>query len=373
MKDRVPTYPGRTKITREDGTVEYVTLERADAPLEEGTPLNKGTLLDDDTCFILDLPSTATPNEALLKLGLGTGKFGYSFAITTPGGRPIAGAAITGDITNITGGSLTTDSSGRALGVSTSRSIYITVNSNCSDINQFSSTITSTGIITYVPIQLSRYTGISRFYYSSTNIRVSPDVMSIRASLCGGGGNGGNGAYTWYKGYEDNFWFGSGGGGGGGGYVTNGMIQVSPYQSISLIVASSNGSSMCGNLSANGGGLGGNGIATTSGPGNRNQVPGSGGTGNGNGGKGANGAQNSPAQASAESGSAPAQKLLYPSEMIVGGGGGGGSAFSSSGGTSYNNYGSGGSGGGVSISGASNGSSGRQGVIGLQVVFKENT
>lgn len=39
--DRVPTYPGRVKITKENGgTVEYVTWERADEPTEEGTPLN---------------------------------------------------------------------------------------------------------------------------------------------------------------------------------------------------------------------------------------------------------------------------------------------------------------------------------------------
>lgn len=41
VKDRVSTYPGRMKLTRADGTVEYVTLERADAPTQEGTPINK--------------------------------------------------------------------------------------------------------------------------------------------------------------------------------------------------------------------------------------------------------------------------------------------------------------------------------------------
>lgn len=41
VKDRVSTYPGRMKLTRANGTVEYVTLERADAPTQEGTPINK--------------------------------------------------------------------------------------------------------------------------------------------------------------------------------------------------------------------------------------------------------------------------------------------------------------------------------------------
>ena len=39
--DRVPTYPNRIKITKSDGTSEYVTWERADEPVVEGTPINK--------------------------------------------------------------------------------------------------------------------------------------------------------------------------------------------------------------------------------------------------------------------------------------------------------------------------------------------
>lgn len=41
VKDRVPTKAGRTKITKDDGSIEYVTIERADEPVEPGTPINK--------------------------------------------------------------------------------------------------------------------------------------------------------------------------------------------------------------------------------------------------------------------------------------------------------------------------------------------
>lgn len=41
VKDRVSTYPGRVKLTKTNGSSEYVTLERADAPTQEGTPINK--------------------------------------------------------------------------------------------------------------------------------------------------------------------------------------------------------------------------------------------------------------------------------------------------------------------------------------------
>lgn len=72
MKDRVPKYPGRVKITHADGTSEYVTLERADDPVSgnEGTPLNKATLLSDDTAAMLGFTGNEDPtvNDALQRL-----------------------------------------------------------------------------------------------------------------------------------------------------------------------------------------------------------------------------------------------------------------------------------------------------------------
>ena len=49
MKDRVPTKPNRVLITPEDGSApQYATITRADEPTQEGTPLNKETLLSDE-------------------------------------------------------------------------------------------------------------------------------------------------------------------------------------------------------------------------------------------------------------------------------------------------------------------------------------
>ena len=42
FKDRVPQKPGRVKITPENGTAYYATMERADEPIEIGTPLHAG-------------------------------------------------------------------------------------------------------------------------------------------------------------------------------------------------------------------------------------------------------------------------------------------------------------------------------------------
>lgn len=64
MIDRVPTLPGRTKITKADGSTEYVTIERADEPTQAGTPLNKATLFDSNAEARY---AAATPSEAFNK------------------------------------------------------------------------------------------------------------------------------------------------------------------------------------------------------------------------------------------------------------------------------------------------------------------
>lgn len=41
FRDRQPTKTGRRKLTYEDGSYEFVTVEMADEPTVEGTPLNR--------------------------------------------------------------------------------------------------------------------------------------------------------------------------------------------------------------------------------------------------------------------------------------------------------------------------------------------
>ena len=43
FKDRVSTYPNRYVVTAKDGSESYIVLERADEPIEPGTPLNAET------------------------------------------------------------------------------------------------------------------------------------------------------------------------------------------------------------------------------------------------------------------------------------------------------------------------------------------
>lgn len=214
MKDRVPTYPGRTKITREDGTVEHVILERADDPVEEGTPLNKGTLLDDTACTVLRIPPTAVPNDAFLALAAGAGKYGYLFTVLDDIGNPVEGVAISGVIAN-DGNACVTNPNGIAFGVSTAKSVSISATSPFINLQNISRTVTSTNIITHITLRFPRAASNELAITSSRNIRFSETVKSIDLTAIGGGGAGAEGGQTGnnYAGFY-------GGGGGGGGYVS---------------------------------------------------------------------------------------------------------------------------------------------------------
>lgn len=69
MQDRVPTYPGRVKLTPVAGQADTYDLIRADQPTQEGTPLSKATLLSDGTEeAIWGDANDRTVDQALAKL-----------------------------------------------------------------------------------------------------------------------------------------------------------------------------------------------------------------------------------------------------------------------------------------------------------------
>lgn len=68
MKDRLSTKPNRFKLTLEDGTFKYVTIERADEPTVEGTLLNRASLLSASAQSLLGLTDDGTPSDALAEL-----------------------------------------------------------------------------------------------------------------------------------------------------------------------------------------------------------------------------------------------------------------------------------------------------------------
>lgn len=64
MKDRIPLYPGRVTLTPVSGQPNTFDLTRADQPTQEGTPLNKASLLKDTTAALFGLGTDAVPDDA---------------------------------------------------------------------------------------------------------------------------------------------------------------------------------------------------------------------------------------------------------------------------------------------------------------------
>lgn len=65
MKDRIPTYPGRVKLLPVAGQENTYDMVRADSPTQEGTPLNKATLLTDATAALYGGDETMLPDDVL--------------------------------------------------------------------------------------------------------------------------------------------------------------------------------------------------------------------------------------------------------------------------------------------------------------------
>lgn len=97
LKDRVPTYPNRKKITHADGSVEYATVEYADQATQEGTPVNK-SLLDEIGVHRLDYSKSGTVHT-LSGLGGASGLISCIFTATA--------AFATGDTVTVDGTSYT--------------------------------------------------------------------------------------------------------------------------------------------------------------------------------------------------------------------------------------------------------------------------
>ena len=68
MQNRVPLYPGRVKLVPVAGQENTYDMVRADSPTQEGTPLNKDSLLKDDTAALYGLGSDAVPDEVFARL-----------------------------------------------------------------------------------------------------------------------------------------------------------------------------------------------------------------------------------------------------------------------------------------------------------------
>lgn len=69
MKDRISTYPGRVKLTPVAGQENVYDLVRMDEPTVTGTPLNKASLLTDETAALYGKTLDPVPDDILAELG----------------------------------------------------------------------------------------------------------------------------------------------------------------------------------------------------------------------------------------------------------------------------------------------------------------
>lgn len=233
MQDRVPLYPGRVTLAPVAGQPNTYDMTRADQPTQEGTPLNKATLLKDYTANLLGLPNTAVPDDALLALIIGVGAYGYRVKIQVADGTPVEGATVSG-IEVLPGSTLVSGADGIVLGKSTSQSVAIGCTSPCIDqAAPASQSVTATGTITDVTLTLTNNTDIITVASSITS-KVSPMAKTVDICAVGGGGGGSGSADTDYQKSK-------GGGGGGGGNIVNVLAKsLTSYaeKSISIIVGS---------------------------------------------------------------------------------------------------------------------------------------
>ena len=68
MQDRVSLHPGRVKLMPVAGQENTYDMVRADSPTQEGTPLNKDTLLKDATAALFGLGADAVPDGVFVAL-----------------------------------------------------------------------------------------------------------------------------------------------------------------------------------------------------------------------------------------------------------------------------------------------------------------
>ena len=241
MNDRVSLYPGRVTLTPVAGQANTYDMARADQPTQEGTPLNKASLLQDVVCDILGLDYTATPNDALMSLALPSGKYAISVTLKSPGGRPMHGVTLSGIVT-AAGNSVVTNNNGVGFGFATTSPVTVTA-----DISSFldltgtaSVTLTPTaGVVNKTAITCTRASSAQTTLSSSKNVRFSPDVSEYDFSAIGGGFNGSQGSGEKTNSTEA----ATGGNGGNAGGLINQAGITYDGSAISVIVGGISGNS----------------------------------------------------------------------------------------------------------------------------------
>lgn len=364
MKDRVSGKPGRVKVTYDDGESVEVTLTRADQPVEEGTPLNKASLLSDAACDVLGLDrANSVPSDAFLAIPSYTDNaitdaitaLGYAFITITAllvNGSPLPNVKVEG-LTGVDANLAYTDSRGQIkLYVKEGTYSLSIPTAQCIDATMPVQKVTVSAGQKKTVVMRMITTGItSKTFTSSDTVKFSGNVASVDVFCVGGGGGGGFGAGSKAR----------GGGGGGGRTATKLSVPFTALSTYQIIVGAGGSASNSGNSSGNAGGTsscmgvsasGGNGGGSTGY--SQNAPGGSGGSGGGSGGSGGEDGSDGNGTSPGSGQGGTTRAFGETNGTLCAGGGG---SCGSSAGSGY--YGQGGNGGGVqNLYNSSNGATG---------------
>lgn len=198
MQDRTPTpgQEGRVLITPENGSPYYAKIEMADNPTQPGTPLNKATLLTDETeQAIWGNTSDRTVDDALKILSdVAYGRVSIlNLTVLDTGGNPIPDVAVALDTTpNIVDGPLT-DENG-TLTINTSGGSH-TVNlayplGYSAETGSQAIEVSGVRDLTVQAVSRKNTSEIFTFSASKSNFRIARFLSPIQICLFGGGGSG---------------------------------------------------------------------------------------------------------------------------------------------------------------------------------------
>ena len=198
MQDRTPTpgQEGRVLITPENGSPYYAKIEMADNPTQPGTPLNKATLLTDETeQAIWGNTSDRTVDDALKILSdVAYGRVSIlNLTVLDTIGNPIPDVAVALDTTpNIVDGPLT-DENG-TLTINTSGGSH-TVNlayplGYSAETGSQAIEVSGVRNLTVQAVSRKNTSEIFTFSLSKRNFRIARFLSPIQICLFGGGGSG---------------------------------------------------------------------------------------------------------------------------------------------------------------------------------------
>lgn len=226
MQDRVSLYPGRVKLEPVAGQANLYDLTRADQPTQEGTPLNKASLLSDATeTAMFGAAANRTVDEAFSGLAaqiklIMSNTAAITLTLKDSAGHAIPGVLVQGILTE-SGQTVYSGTDGVAAGYIAEGSQTIKV-TGYADIEDYTETIAVTKGMT-ITKALTLTTRNFLKITSSRSVKFSGNVSAIDYSVGGAGGGAGG-----MEGNSDWKTACTGGGGGGGYAVTQAGVEIQP-------------------------------------------------------------------------------------------------------------------------------------------------